>query len=82
MWYLIVSIPDLCTLTYLNIKMSISILSIELCKITFGFKYIFSQNELSSPIAANFCPTIYLAKIFIFMLFFLLIGKGQLDNDV
>ena len=35
--------------------------------------YIHSQNELSSPIAANFCPTFFLAKIFIFMLFFYLL---------
>ena len=41
-----------------------------------------SQNELSSPIAAKFCPTNVLALIFTFMLFFLLIGIGQLDNDV
>ena len=32
-----------------------------------------SQNELSSPIAANFCPTFFLAYIFIFMLFFYLL---------
>ena len=42
----------------------------------------FSQNELSSPIAANFCPTFFLASIFILMLFFLFIGIGQLDYDV
>ena len=31
-------------------------------------------KELSSPIAANFCPTIFLAKIFIFMLLFYLLA--------
>ena len=41
-----------------------------------------SQNELSSPIAANFCPTIFFGLDFHFYVIFLLIGIGQLDNDV
>ena len=40
-----------------------------------------SQNELSSPIAANFCPTFF-GLDFHFYVIFLLIGIGQLDNDV
>ena len=42
----------------------------------FGSRHLFrfnSQNELSSPIAANLGPTISLAYIFIFMLFFYLL---------
>ena len=42
----------------------------------------FSQNELSSPIAANFCPTNFFGLDFHFYDIFLLIGIGQLDNDV
>ena len=41
----------------------------------------YSQNELSSPIAANFVPHFFWL-IFSFLCYFLLIGIGQLDNDV
>ena len=41
-----------------------------------------SQNELSSPIAANFCPTFCFGLDFHFYVIYLLIGIGQLDNDV
>ena len=37
----------------------------------------FSQNELSSPIAANFCPTFFWPR-FSFLCYFLLMGIGQL----
>ena len=40
-----------------------------------------SQNELSSPIAANFCPTFFWLR-FSFLCYFLLIDIGQLDNGV
>ena len=45
-------------------------------------KRSYSQNELSSSIAANFCPTIFFSLDFHFYVIFLLIGIGQLDNDV
>ena len=44
--------------------------------------YLFSQNELSSPIAANFWPHNFLGLDFHFYGIFLLIGIGQLDNDI
>ena len=45
-------------------------------------KTLYSQNELSSPIATNFCLTIIFGLDFNFYVIFLLIGIGQLDNDV
>ena len=39
------------------------------------------ENELSSLIAANFCPTFF-GLDFSFLCYFLLIGIGQLDNEV
>ena len=45
-------------------------------------KYLYSQNELSSSIAANFCPTFFLLRFSFLCYFFLLIGIGQKDNDV
>ena len=43
---------------------------------------MFSLNELSSPIAANFCPTFFWLRFSFLMLFFLLISICKLDNDV
>ena len=43
---------------------------------------LYSQNELSSSIAANFLSHNFLGLDFLFYVIFLLIGIGQLDNDV
>ena len=40
-----------------------------------------SQNELSSPIAANFCPTFFGLDFHFYVIFFN-IGIGKLVNDV
>ena len=45
-------------------------------------EWFFNPNELNSPIAANFCPTIFFGLDFHFYVIFLLIGIGQLDNDI
>ena len=42
---------------------------------------LYSQNELSSSIAANFLSHNVLGLDFLFYVIFLLIGIGQLDND-
>ena len=45
-------------------------------------KCICSQNELSSPFCSQFLSHIFWGLDFLFYVIFLLIGIGQLENDV